>query len=233
MRTFFISFLLIVGFGSAIAGEDSLFVKIHGDTATVWNTLVYANCCAKFISEVSIFNDTITITERDTSKNYCRCLCYFDISNSITGLQAGSYFVKVYRYYTVYDTTYYVGSTSFILNQSSTITNSMKSHQSACYYPDIVEVGVADIPKGYDLVVSYPNPSNPTVMLLYSVPTSFNISIKMFNVLGQEVANIIDKQMAPGNYSSTLETDKFATGVYFLRLSTPKVLITKRLVIVK
>ena len=233
MRTFYISFLLIVGLSSAIAGEDSLFVIIHGDTATVWNTLVQVNCCAMFISEVFISNDTITITEQDTSKNLCNCLCYFDISTSITGLQAGSYIVEVYRYYTVFDTTHYVGSTSFILNLSSTLTNLTKSHQSACYYPDIVDVDDADIPKGYDLVVSYPNPSNPTTTLLYSVPTTSNVSIKMFNVLGQEVANIIDKQMVPGNYSSTIKMEKFATGVYFLRLSTPIILITKRLVIVK
>ena len=77
--------------------QDSIFVIISGDTVHIWNTGAFENCASLFRMDVVISNDTIYVTEVDTTEEYVYCLCYFDLCASVTGLQSCYYVVQVYR----------------------------------------------------------------------------------------------------------------------------------------
>ncbi len=97
-------------------------------------------------------------------------------------------------------------------------------------------VGVAKqsaIPGKYELGQNYPNPFNPTTEIKYSVPQKSNVSLKVYNVLGQEVATLFNGERLAGNYSVTFDGGQLSSGVYFYRLQAENVSITRKLVLMK
>jgi len=96
-----------------------------------------------------------------------------------------------------------------------------------------VEQQQSNVPGEFTLGQNYPNPFNPSTQIEYSVPQRSNISLKVFNVLGQHVATLFDGERQAGRYSATFDGSKFASGVYFYRLQSNSVSITKKLVLMK
>jgi hypothetical protein len=88
-------------------------------------------------------------------------------------------------------------------------------------------------PVNYVLSQNYPNPFNPTTQINYSVPKNGFVTLKVYDVLGQEVATLFSGQQHAGNYTATFEGAKFASGVYFYRLQAGNISITKKLMLMK
>ena len=89
------------------------------------------------------------------------------------------------------------------------------------------------IPKVFSLSQNYPNPFNPTTQIKYSVPFSGNISLKVYNVLGVEVATLFEGVKQAGNYSTSFNASSLASGVYFYRLNADSYSETKKLMLLK
>jgi C1A family cysteine protease len=80
----------------------------------------------------------------------------------------------------------------------------------------------ADVPVEYHLSQNYPNPFNPTTSIQYSVISDQSppyITLKIFNILGQEVHTLVDEVKKPGHYTVTWDASNMASGVYFYRLT--------------
>ncbi len=90
-----------------------------------------------------------------------------------------------------------------------------------------------EIPTDYRLSQNYPNPFNPTTQIEYSVPTNGFVTLKVYNVLGQEVESLFSGVQRAGNYNVTFDGSRLASGVYFYRLEAGNVTITKKLVLMK
>jgi hypothetical protein len=90
-----------------------------------------------------------------------------------------------------------------------------------------------DIPMRYELAQNYPNPFNPTTTINYSIPKQGMVTLKVYNMLGQEVATLINKQQSAGNYSVDFNATKLASGVYVYRLNSGDFTMTKKLVLLK
>jgi len=91
-----------------------------------------------------------------------------------------------------------------------------------------------EIPAKFALSQNYPNPFNPTTRIEYSVPQNEFVSLKVYNVLGQEVATLFEGTQRNGNYSVTFDGSKLASGVYIYRLqSSEGASIAKKLVLMK
>lgn len=124
------------------AKEDSLFIKIVGDTVQVWNTDVWANCASKFNSSVIYLDSNrIVITECDTIGPIVRCMCYFDLQISLGGLASGQYTISVYRqelkkYFYPKDTTIFIGELTFSLENPLSLAHSIHLYQSECHSLD-------------------------------------------------------------------------------------------------
>ncbi|MBI3765409.1 MAG: T9SS type A sorting domain-containing protein, partial [Ignavibacteriales bacterium] len=75
-------------------------------------------------------------------------------------------------------------------------------------------------PATYLLSQNYPNPFNPVTTIRFEVPASGFVSLKVFNLLGEEIVTVVSEQLYPGTYTRQWNADKVASGVYYYRLST-------------
>jgi photosystem II stability/assembly factor-like uncharacterized protein len=89
------------------------------------------------------------------------------------------------------------------------------------------------IPKKYALYQNYPNPFNPTTTISFSLPQASHVTLKIYNLIGQEVQKLIDEERPPGNYTVVWNPRNLASGVYFYRLQTGTTILTKKLVLMR
>ncbi len=89
------------------------------------------------------------------------------------------------------------------------------------------------VPSNFTLSEAYPNPFNPSAHIEYTVPKSSFVTLQVYNVLGQLVATLASGQEQAGKYIVTFNGDRFASGVYFYRLSAGSVNITKKMMMIK
>ena len=90
-----------------------------------------------------------------------------------------------------------------------------------------------DFPKGFNLEQNYPNPFNPSTVINYSLENPSHVSVKIFNMLGKEVATLIDKLMSPGQHTVQWNAQGFSSGVYFYQLKTGNIIQTKKMVLLR
>lgn len=96
-----------------------------------------------------------------------------------------------------------------------------------------VEEEAAGLPLQFELGQNYPNPFNPTTKISYSVPQTGDVTLKVFNVLGMEVATLFSGIQDAGKHVATFDAAKFSSGVYFYRLQNGSVSITRKMVFMK
>jgi hypothetical protein len=89
------------------------------------------------------------------------------------------------------------------------------------------------MPNAFALHQNYPNPFNPSTTLRYDVPTPSHVTLRVYNVLGQVVATLVDEQQQPGYKSIEFTTGRIASGVYYYRLVAGSFVATKQMVVVK
>ncbi len=89
------------------------------------------------------------------------------------------------------------------------------------------------IPAAFALQQNYPNPFNPSTQIVYDIPRSGNVSLKVFNVLGVEVATLYSGFRQPGSYKATFEGTGFASGIYFYRFQADAFVTTKKMILLK
>lgn len=89
------------------------------------------------------------------------------------------------------------------------------------------------IPKNFDLTQNYPNPFNPTTTIEYSIPNDANVSLKIFDVLGKEVATLENSHKSAGTYIVNWNASNFSSGVYFYRITAGSFTDTKKMFLVK
>lgn len=90
-----------------------------------------------------------------------------------------------------------------------------------------------DIPKDFSLSQNYPNPFNPTTTINYSIKESGLVCLKVYDVLGTEVASLVNETKEPGNYSVTFNAANLPSGMYVYILSTGNFVDTKKLILLK
>lgn len=85
-----------------------------------------------------------------------------------------------------------------------------------------IAVSVAEhneIPIEFSLLQNYPNPFNPTTTITYALPKAAHVSLKIYNLLGREVATLVDQQMPSGTHQTTWNAQGMTSGVYFYKIS--------------
>jgi hypothetical protein len=85
----------------------------------------------------------------------------------------------------------------------------------------------------YSLNQNYPNPFNPSTSIGYQITTQSYISLKVFDVLGREVATLVNENKKPGSYEVEFDGSNLSSGLYFYRLQTSNFLETKKLLLLK
>jgi len=88
-------------------------------------------------------------------------------------------------------------------------------------------------PFRFSLLQNYPNPFNPTTTIRYSLPQRTHVMLTVFNILGQDVATLVDAAEEPGEHSVRFEGKRLATGVYIYRLKTGESVETRCMMLTK
>ena len=99
------------------------------------------------------------------------------------------------------------------------------------------------LPTGYELEQNFPNPFNPTTTIRFSIPESQFVTLKIYNSLGEQVAELVSQQLQKGNYAVNWNAEitssgissrgGYASGIYFYSLSTNNFNETKKMILLK
>ncbi len=99
-------------------------------------------------------------------------------------------------------------------------------------YSEEIE-GNAEIPKEITLSQNYPNPFNPVTTINYEIPQTGKVYLKVYNVLGEEVATLVNGMQEAGRYSTQFDASKYSSGIYFYKLTSNNYILVKSMVLVK
>ncbi len=90
-----------------------------------------------------------------------------------------------------------------------------------------------NLPFDYELKQNYPNPFNPSTTIFFSLPTDQYVSLKIYNVLGSEIAELAGKEYMKGKHNIVFNADKYVSGVYFYKFETKNFSKMKKMMLVK
>ncbi len=98
---------------------------------------------------------------------------------------------------------------------------------------DVAQIG--DVPRGYALSQNYPNPFNPSTQIRYNLEKSGKVSLRVYDMLGREIATLVDAFQDAGSYVATfnMASKNFSTGVYFYRLEAGTFVATYKMMLLK
>jgi hypothetical protein len=104
-------------------------------------------------------------------------------------------------------------------------------------YSNVIQIS-AMIPKSYNLSQNYPNPFNPTTIISYNLPKTGNVVLKVYDILGNEVATLINREQPAGTYKITfnaLNADhkNLSSGIYFYKLQSGNYSAIKKMLLLK
>lgn len=88
-------------------------------------------------------------------------------------------------------------------------------------------------PFTYSLSQNYPNPFNPATSISFSIPELQNVSLKVYDMLGRQVAELVNSFYQAGSYTVKFDGSKFSSGVYYYKLETEGFTETKQMVLIK
>ncbi|MBK8552939.1 MAG: T9SS type A sorting domain-containing protein [Ignavibacteria bacterium] len=94
------------------------------------------------------------------------------------------------------------------------------------------EVNVG-IPTKYDLSQNYPNPFNPSTSIAYQIPFDGQVSLKIFDMSGKEVASLVNEVKTAGYYTYNFNASNLSSGVYFYTISANNFTATKKMMLMK
>jgi photosystem II stability/assembly factor-like uncharacterized protein len=76
-----------------------------------------------------------------------------------------------------------------------------------------------EVPEKFILNQNYPNPFNPSTNISFSIPSRVFVKVQIFNIMGKLVSELVNEELAPGNYEVTYNANKISSGVYYYRLT--------------
>jgi hypothetical protein len=80
---------------------------------------------------------------------------------------------------------------------------------------------------------NYPNPFNPSTQITFSVPKATDVTLKIYDILGQEIATVVNERKQPGEYNVTWNAEGVPSGVYFYRIVAGEFIETKKMVLIR
>jgi hypothetical protein len=104
---------------------------------------------------------------------------------------------------------------------------------SETIHPVVCSVTPTAVPTAYALHQNYPNPFNPSTEISYAIPAETQVTLKVYNLLGQEMATLVDDTKSAGKHTVSWNATGNASGMYFYRLETKDFSATKKMVYMK
>ena len=94
-----------------------------------------------------------------------------------------------------------------------------------------------ELPLEFSLSQNYPNPFNPSTTINYTISvvdaSTANVSLKVYDTLGREVASLVNKEQKAGSYELKFDANNLTTGIYFYRLQSGSFIVSKKMILLK
>jgi hypothetical protein len=115
---------------------------------------------------------------------------------------------------------------------------------NVAHYPDtgwvvmnvlspILNVEIGKIPTDYKLAQNFPNPFNPTTTIRYQIPEPEFVIIRVFDVLGNEIATIVNEEKIAGSYEAKFDGSRLTSGIYYYKITAGEFSQTNKMVLIK
>jgi len=226
-------------------GDTNLFAgTVHG---------VWQHPFSKFIPTISLDQYSLGLDLPAGILNQTKTVTLKITSSSLTPLIIDSVYTmtKWFAVVSVHDTVTEVDTVSLLISFTPNtardttyldtlciVSNSIYSLtkvplRGSLSSPTSVSQNSSDIPKNYGISQNYPNPFNPTTVINYQLPISSFVTLKVYDILGKEVATLISARKNAGYYNTTFNGAHLPTGVYFYRLHAGSYTQTKKIVLLK
>ncbi|MBL8008861.1 MAG: T9SS type A sorting domain-containing protein [Ignavibacteria bacterium] len=184
------------------------FARIVNNLPSGWSTqMCYDLCYAEFIDTISLPSDP----PYSIAPNHSDTLFYIDFTCNGQGL--GTSVVRMYN------------------------TDNPSLYVQDTFKVQIGNVGIntiSEMADSYSLSQNYPNPFNPVTNINFSLSVTGNISLLVFDVLGNKLENLIDNQrMSSGSYNVTFDGSRYSSGIYYYTLITENFTDTKKMMLIK
>jgi hypothetical protein len=125
----------------------------------------------------------------------------------------------------------------------ATITD-ISIYHNVDHYPDtgwvvlnvlspVVGVENENVPLTYDLSQNYPNPFNPSTVISYRLPVIGFVTLKVYDILGREVATLVNEEKPAGEYEVEFDGSTLTSGIYFYQLKAGEFIQTKKMILLK
>lgn len=98
---------------------------------------------------------------------------------------------------------------------------------------DMLNTNRVGLPTAFDLVQNYPNPFNPATTIDYALPKTARVSLKIYDVMGRVVADVVDDTKPAGYHTATFDASRLTSGTYFYRLQATDFVRTKKMTLIK
>lgn len=100
--------------------------------------------------------------------------------------------------------------------------------------PELVSIGDdIEAPSGFTLKQNYPNPFNPTTQIEYNIPEATEVRLEVFNMMGQQVATLVNSRQSAGTHTVSFDGSDLASGIYLYRLTAGSQVLTQKMTLVK
>lgn len=126
-----------------------------------------------------------------------------------------------------------IGSGSDICADIITINGTLTGSGTFCNSPVSVEIDSIVVPNIFQLSQNYPNPFNPVTTIKYQLPVAGDVSLIVYDILGNEVTTLIDEFQEVGFYAKKFDASNLSSGVYFYKLKAGSYVESKKLVLIK
>lgn len=202
-------------------GLNDQYTFVTNQSTSLWNTL--NQCKPAFYAAVNVGVNYTTLDSLITNADSLKQSHYTSASWSVfNSALVSAKTAKTQNY-------------SMTTSADTALGNAVASLKAAINGLVVTGVSTAGgkAPDQFSLSQNYPNPFNPTTHINYAVQQAGDVTLKVLNLLGEEVATIYAGYHQPGNYSATFDGSGFASGVYLYRLSAGSFVDTKKLILLK
>ena len=147
-------------------------------------------------------------------------------ANGISGTTVSN--IKGNGYNVYYDAS--LSANSALASKTYTLVNGgvLAPKGSSSVYQDVSEQ-----PTGYILNQNYPNPLNPTTIIIFELPKESFVNLEVFNIVGELVGTLVNEKRSAGRYSVTFNASGISSGVYFYKMTAGNFIAIKKLVLIK
>jgi len=228
--------IIVSGYGCAVDCFDYMVMKYDGDGNVLWYQSYNSPDTLRDFSIAMALDKfaNIYLTGKSAagySDGTCLTLKYDSSGNKIweTTFSIAPTAIDQGEFIAVDDSgCVYVGGSS--VGSSGLDFLAIKYRQD--FGSDVTEPSVA-IPSNYALAHNYPNPFNPRTTIRYSIPISQFVSLKVHDLLGNEVITLVQSVQQAGSHLAEFNAGSLSSGVYFYRITTGNFTETKKLVVLK